>query len=65
MDYESKLELVGKDVYMLKHVENQTPEICLEAVKQTSNAIICVKDKSMLKDILKPEPNKSAVMSAF
>ena len=50
---------------MLKHVENQTPEICLEAVKQTSNAIICVKDKSMLKDILKPEPNKSAVMSAF
>ena len=49
----------------LEYVKEQTPEICLEAVNQTPNAIMYVKDKSMLSNTPKPNQNKSEVMSIF
>lgn len=55
------LEAVRQDGLALEFVWEQTEEICLAAVNRTPNAIICVKDKSMLKNISKPESYKLEV----
>ena len=45
--YEGKeaLEAVKQDWHALRHVKDQTDEICLEAVKQNGDALMYVKDQ--------------------
>jgi len=46
--YEGKeaLEAVKQDWHALRHVKDQTDEICLEAVKQNVHALMYVKDQT-------------------
>ena len=42
---ERDLEAVKRNGYALKHVKNQTPEICYEAVKQNEDVLKFVNPK--------------------
>lgn len=44
--YQKDLEAVKKNGFMLKHIENQTEEICLEAVKKYGLAMQFVKNQT-------------------
>ena len=39
-------DIVKHDKYLLRYIKNQTPEICLEAVKQNGRALIYVKNQT-------------------
>ena len=43
---------VSKNGMLLEHIENQTFEMCEVAVRQTKDAIKCVKDKEMCMELL-------------
>ena len=44
--YEEVLEMVTKDGMLLKHVDNQTDEICLAAVKSNPVALTYVTNQT-------------------
>ena len=50
MKKEEILKMVKENGYALKHIKEQTKEICLEAVKQNIDAIRYVKNK-ILKEL--------------
>lgn len=45
------LEEARKNGIRLKFIDDQTPEICLEAVKESFKAIVCVKDSNIINSI--------------
>ena len=44
--YESDLQKVTHNGYALKHIKEQTPEVCLAAVKQNGWTLQCVQEQT-------------------
>ena len=50
-NYEEDLQKVKQNGYALAFVEEQTPELCFEAVKQDAHALYFVKDPVLQEQI--------------
>ena len=48
MDRELELEIIKTDGWCLQHIKEQTPEICMAAVRQNGYTLYYVKDKTPL-----------------